>query len=161
LWRLNIQTAGWGWGRGWGAGGRVQGWRCPLGYGLAPSGLLGWGMRLEHMRMYRAAEELAAEVDRLLPRARRRARRQANHLARSADSVLLNTAEGIGSFKPGVKLSAYDIARKEATEVRAVLRRMVIARVFTSAETSRAQALANTCIAMLTRAAIAIEDRTR
>jgi four helix bundle protein len=118
-------------------------------------------MRLEHMRMYRAAEELAAEVDRLLPRARRRVRRQANHLARSADSVLLNTAEGIGSFKPGVKLSAYDIARKEATEVRAVLRRMVIARVFTSAETSRAQALANTCIAMLTRAAIAIEDRTR
>jgi four helix bundle protein len=116
-------------------------------------------MRLEHMRMYRAAEELAAEVDRLLPRARRRAWRQADHLARSTDSVLFNTAEGIGSFKPGVKLSAYDIARKEASEVRAVLRRLVIAGAFTSAETSRAQALANTCIAMLTRAAIAIERR--
>jgi four helix bundle protein len=132
-----------------------------LGYGFAPFGVLGWGMRLEHMRMYRAAEELAAEVDRLLPRARRRARRQADHLGRSADSVLFNTAEGVGSFKPGVKVSAYDIARKEASEVRAVLRRLVIAGVFTSAETSRAQALANTCIAMLTRAAIAVEDRHR
>jgi hypothetical protein len=37
----------------------------------------------------------------------------------------------------------------------------VIADVLTSAETSRAQTLANTCIAMLTRAAIAIENRHR
>jgi hypothetical protein len=96
---------GLGFGLGLGLGGG------PSGYGFARSGVRGWGMRLEHMRMYRAAEELAVEVERLLPRARRRAWRQADHLARSADSVLFNTAEGVGAFKPGVKLTAYDIAR--------------------------------------------------
>lgn len=81
-------------------------------------------MKLERMRMYQAAVALVTEADKLLPRARQVAPRQAGHLERSADSVLFNTAEGIGSFKPRVKIGAYDIARKEANETRAVLRRL-------------------------------------
>jgi four helix bundle protein len=72
------------------------------------------------------AEVLMREVDRILPRVRRRAPNAADHLERSTESVLFNTAEGAGAFKPKVKIAAYEIAKKEASEARAVLRRLVI-----------------------------------
>lgn len=109
--------------------------------------------------MYQAAEALVIEVDALLPRARKRAPHQADHLERSADSVLFNMAEGIGSFKPKVKISAYDIARKEANEVRAILRRLMIKRVFTYTEIRKALDLAGACVGMLTSAIIGLEKR--
>jgi four helix bundle protein len=114
---------------------------------------------LEKMRMYGAAEALAREVEELLPQARAAAPMQADHLTRSVDSVLFNTAEGIGSYKPRVKTSAYDIARKEANEIRAVLRRLVQKRVFTSAHIGKADNLAGACIGMLTHAILATERR--
>jgi four helix bundle protein len=109
--------------------------------------------------MEEAAERLVVEVDRLLPRAQRRARRQADHLERSADSVLFNMAEGVASFKPKMKIGAYEIARKEAGEVRAILWRLRIKRIFTEDEVRTADQLASTCIGMLTNAITSIERR--
>ena len=116
-------------------------------------------MRLEKMRMVEAAEALVAQVDRLHPRARAASPRLADHLDRSADSVLLNMSEGVGTYRPKVKITAYEIARKEANEVRAALRRLVIKRVFSEQEIERAYNLAGASVGMLTRAIIAAEER--
>src|SRR5690606_10796720 len=116
-------------------------------------------MRPEQMRMYQAAERLLIEVDQLLPGARAAASRMADHLERSCDSVMFNMAEGIGSFTPKVKINAYDIARKEANEARAVLRRLMLRGVFTYAEIRTAHDLAGACVGMLTAAIKAIENR--
>jgi four helix bundle protein len=109
--------------------------------------------------MYQAAEALVAEVDGLLPLAKDRAPKPADHLERSADSVLFNMSEGIGSFRVKVKITAYEVARKEANEVRAVLRRLVIKRVFTYSQSQKAYHLAGACVGMLTKAIIALEQR--
>jgi four helix bundle protein len=116
-------------------------------------------MQLDRMRMYQAAERLIGEVDTLLPRIRTIALNQADHLDRSANSVLFNTAEGIGSFKPKIKINAYSIARKEANEVRAVLRSLVIKRIVTTKQIQKAYDLAGACVGMLTNAIIALEKR--
>jgi four helix bundle protein len=81
----------------------------------------------------------------------------ADHLERSANSVLFNMAEGIGAYRPKVKIASYDIARREGNEVRGALRRLVVKRVFTSAEIRKADGLAGACIGMLTRAIITLE----
>ena len=74
-------------------------------------------MQLDRMRMYQAAERLVGEVDNLLPRARTRALDQADHLDRSASSVLFNTAEGIGTnrvppdqWRLGLVIAAHGVA---------------------------------------------------
>src|SRR5688572_26982566 len=111
-------------------------------------------MRPEQMRMFQAAEALNAEIEALLPRAYARKPNAAVHLEKSADSALFNMAEGIGTFSPNAKINAYAIARKEANEVRAVLRKLVIAKVFTQAEIRKAYNLAGSVIGMLTAAII-------
>jgi four helix bundle protein len=111
------------------------------------------------MRMQQVAEELAAENDKLLPRARALAPLQADHLERSCDSLLFNMAEGIACFKPKMKISAYDISRKEGNEYRAVLRRLNVKGVYAWDEIKRAHELAGVCIAMLTNATISVEKR--
>jgi four helix bundle protein len=116
-------------------------------------------MGYDRMRMQEAAEELVAEIDRLLLRAESLAPRQADHLDRSADSVLFNMAEGIANYKPRMKTAVYGIARKEANEVRAVLRRLVIKKVFSERDIQKAQDLAGACVGMLTNAIKAIETR--
>jgi four helix bundle protein len=78
-------------------------------------------------------------------------------MERSATSVLFNIAEGIGSFRPKVKITAYDIARKEASETRAALRRLVIKKVFTQSEARKADNLAGACIKMLKSAIVTLE----
>ena len=118
-------------------------------------------MRLEKMRVYQAAEQLVGEVEGLSPRARQKKANAAKHLENSVESVLYNTGEGIGSFKPKVKITAYEIARKEANEVRTVLRRLVIGRVFTQTEIAKAYNLAGAVVGMLTNAIIALEARAQ
>lgn len=76
--------------------------------------------------MQQAAEILMAEVDALVARVRSRAANAADHLERSAESVLFNIGEGVAAHKPRSKIAAYEIARREANEVRAILRRLVI-----------------------------------
>jgi four helix bundle protein len=116
-------------------------------------------MRPENMRMYAAAEALLVEVERLLPRAIQLRPRTADHLERSADSVFFNMAEGIDSFRPKIKITAYEISKKEAGEVRATLRKLVIAKVFTADEISKAMDLAGSIVGMLTSAIKSIEKR--
>lgn len=118
-------------------------------------------MRVEETPMYQAAELLMREVDRLMPRARRMSRNAADHMERSCESVLFNIAEGLSCFQPKVKLTAYNIARKEAHELRAILRRLYIKGVFTESEIARAINLVDCVIGMLTNAMIAIEKRMK
>ena len=117
------------------------------------------GMRFERLRMYDVAELLVAEVDAVLPHVGRAAPGRAEHLERSADSVVFNMAEGTACYKPKMKVAAYEIARKEANEVRAVLRRFVIKGTLTEQQISKAYDLAGACMGMLTKAIIAIERR--
>ena len=127
----------------------------------APLGTWLFGRMLERMRMYQAAVALNEQVEKLLERAKEKAPKIADHLERSANSVLFNTAEGIGAFKPKVKIAAYDIARKEGNEVRSALRRLVIKKVFTAAEVRKADELAGACVGMLTNAIRTLERRNK
>jgi hypothetical protein len=56
-------------------------------------------MRLDNLRMYQAAEALAAETEKLLPRSRAARPNAANQLENSCDSVLFDMSEGIGSLR--------------------------------------------------------------
>ncbi len=113
----------------------------------------------EKIRMWRAAETLLEEIDRMAEQVTALAPNAADHLERSAESALFNIAEGAGSFRPGTKVSAYEVAKKEANEVRAVLRRLVIKRVLTNADIARAYNLAGALVGMLTRAIISVSRR--
>lgn len=118
-------------------------------------------MQPERMRVYQAAEELVAEVDRLVPLIAPLNPDAADHLQRSAESVLYNTGEGIEAWRPKVKVAVYEIARREANEVRAVLRRLIIQKVLKQEETRRAYNLAGAIIGMLTNASRTIENQKR
>lgn len=116
-----------------------------------------WGMRPEKMRMQLAAEELGDEIDRLLPKVRAASPHAADHLIRSAESALFNMAEGLAAWRPKVKIDRYEIARREANEDRAILRRLVRQGALTREETQRAYNLAGAVVGMLTSATIAIQ----
>jgi four helix bundle protein len=130
-----------------------------LGYGGAPMGRVGWGMRPERIRMWQAAELLMAEIDVLATRARRQAANSVDHLERSGESLLFNIAEGVGAYRPKVKIAAYEVAKKEANEVRAVLRRLVIKKALTHADIRRPYNLASSLVGMLTAAIITLEQQ--
>jgi four helix bundle protein len=116
-------------------------------------------MRPESMRVWQAAEEMVAEIDGWLKRVQSRSGNAAYHLERAAESVLFNIGEGVGAWQPKVKITAYEIAKKEANEVRAILRRLVLKRVLTSEEIEKPYNLAGAIVGMLTRAIIAVEQR--
>jgi four helix bundle protein len=106
-------------------------------------------MRLEHMRVWQAAERLMAEADRIAGLVRNTSANAADHLERSAEAVLFNTGEGVGAYKPNSMINAYEIAKKEATEIRAILRRLVIKRALATSDVRHADELACAVIAML------------
>jgi len=109
--------------------------------------------------MQQAAEILMAEVDALVARVRSRAANAADHLERSAESVLFNIGEGVAAHKPRSKIAAYEIARREANEVRAILRRLVIGKRLSHRDVQRAHNLCGAIVGMLTRAIITLENR--
>lgn len=109
--------------------------------------------------MYQAVEAMNAEIEMLLPRAYAKRPKAAAHLENSGNSAQFNMSEGIGSFMPNVKINAYEIARKEANEVRGVLRRLVIAKVFTEVEVQKAMDFAGSVVGMLTSAIKSVEKR--
>jgi four helix bundle protein len=109
--------------------------------------------------MWRAAEELIVEIDVIVARVRSQAVNSADHLERSGESVLFNIAEGVGAYPAKVKIAAYEVAKKEASEVRAVLRRLVLRRLVTSRDVERALNLAAMIMVMLLRAITAVRDR--
>jgi four helix bundle protein len=95
-------------------------------------GLGNYEERLAHMRVWQATERLMAEVDRLAGLVRNGAGNAADRLERSAEAVLFNTGEGIGAYKPHARINAYEVAKKEATESRALLGRLVIKRALST-----------------------------
>ena len=109
--------------------------------------------------MWQAAEAMMGEIDSLAPRVRHSAPNAADHLVRSAESVLFNMGEGVGAFRPRVKIACYEVSKKEANEVRAILRRLVIGRMLSDADIKRAYGLAGAVIGMLTSAIISIARR--
>ena len=115
-------------------------------------------MRLEDMRMFQASEALIREVELLLPRAWEKKPKAADHLERSLESEHTNICEGIGLFRPAGKRAAYEIARKEANEVRGTLRRLVLANVFTQQQIQKAYDLVGSIVGMLT-ASIKVQER--
>ena len=118
-----------------------------------------WFMKPERIGFWLAAEELMREIDALLARVRSRAPNTAHQLERACESVLFNIGEGVAAFQPKVKINAYEIAKKEANEVRAQLRRLVLKREITQHEIDRPNNLAGAVIGMLTNAIITISKR--
>jgi four helix bundle protein len=109
-----------------------------------------FAMRPEDMRVYQVARELAQEVDRIIAILPPSVKRIADHLERSVESVGLNLSEGLVSFKPRVKASAFDFSRREAAEVRKALQRLVDKKALNQTATRKADQLANSVIGMLT-----------
>lgn len=103
------------------------------------------------MRVYQLAEELSEEVDKILAVLPYKARKLADHLERSSESVGLNLMEGLTAFKPKVKASCFDITRRESGEVRKVLRRVVRRKFIAPMQTQRADGLASAMIGAMTR----------
>src|SRR5688572_9582873 len=116
-------------------------------------------MRTEDLMVYQAAEALVAEVDGILQRLPYRLRRTADHLDRSANSVLNNVSEGAAIFSPKGKANAYAVARKEAQEVKAALRATVLRKGIDQQAIAKAYHLADCIIAMLTRMIKNLETR--
>ena len=83
----------------------------------------------------------------------------AEHLERSAESVLFNIGEGVGAWSPKTKIAAYEVSKREASELRAILRRFVIKRLLTSHDTRKAYDLAGTAVGMLTNAIKSVQQR--
>jgi four helix bundle protein len=73
--------------------------------------------------VYALAQEFAREADSLVRRSRC-GLSLADHIIRSAESVLLNIAEGSAYYSPGKKLNHYNIARASAAECLAGLDRL-------------------------------------
>jgi four helix bundle protein len=75
----------------------------------------------EKMDVYRQSLEvldLAVAVADLVPRGQRPL---ADQIKRAASSISLNTAEGIGEFKPAEKARFYRMALRSASETTAIL----------------------------------------
>jgi four helix bundle protein len=116
-------------------------------------------MRPEKMRVWGAAEQLLGELDGVLPLVWRAAPHAADHLERSAESSLFNIAEGVAAFRPKVKIAAYEIAKKEASEVRAILRRLVQKGMLRAEQITRPYNLAGAMVGMLTNAIKSLHPR--
>ena len=116
-------------------------------------------MRHEKMRVLAAAERLLSEVESIVSRVQSRAPNVTDHARRAAESVLFNTAEGVAAYAPKVKISCYEIAKREASEVRAALKALVIRGALTPDETRPASNLASAIISMLSSASRTLEKR--
>jgi four helix bundle protein len=76
----------------------------------------------ETLRVYHAAEQLRAEVDRLAKDVRPEFRDAYRHLDEAVNSILNNIAEGCTSIYPGKRRTFYDIAIGSAGEARSSIR---------------------------------------
>ena len=107
-------------------------------------------MRPEDMKVYAVARDLGRLVDRLVARLAPTMKRIADHMERSMESAGLNLSEGLTAYRPGVKASAFEIARKETGEVRKAIARALDRKGITQKEHDEAMAMSNSLIAMLT-----------
>ncbi|HUF67590.1 MAG TPA: four helix bundle protein [Longimicrobiales bacterium] len=71
----------------------------------------------ERLRVYHLAQDLATSVDRIAHASARNGS-MADQLRRSAESIVLNFAEGAGHYSPGRKIYHYQLARGSAGDTR-------------------------------------------
>jgi four helix bundle protein len=79
-------------------------------------------MSFETLRVYQAAEQLRAEVDKLAKNMRPEFGDAYRHFDEAVNSILNNIAEGSASIYPGKRRTFYDIALGSAGEARSSLR---------------------------------------
>ena len=108
-------------------------------------------MKPEQMRVSALCEEMQDEVDKILAKLPPNARKLADHLERSSESAGLNLDEGLVAFKPKVKASFFDICRRETSEVRKAMRRLVRRKFLALSETYPADRKADALIGMMIR----------
>lgn len=116
-------------------------------------------MSFEKLRVYRAAEQLSAEADRLIALADSRFSDHLDQLDRAASSVEYNIGEAYGLETPGNKAHHLRIARGSADETRGVIRKLTRQGAFKPAQSSRASILARTVAKMLTALIRTIEEQ--
>ena len=110
-------------------------------------------MSYQKLRVYQAAVELRAEVDKLRKVLIRKPEFLSlfAHVDDAVDSIQNNIAEGSSSVYPGKQAKFFDIALGSADEVRSGLRSLSERGAFGSTKTYRATALAFTIAKMLWR----------
>jgi four helix bundle protein len=116
------------------------------------------GMGREKLRVEIAAEELAAEIARVL-RKMPYPCDASKHLEKSGNSVLFNLGEGIVAYKPRVKAGKYEITRGEVKEVEKAARALVVQRRLTEADIAKIEDLCDYLIGALTNMIKNLEDR--
>jgi four helix bundle protein len=107
-------------------------------------------MGFERLRVYQAVEQLDAETQQLIRNVTRGNADDLNQPGRSCGSILFNIPEAYGAGTPGKKRNHLAIARGEADEVRAVLRRLVKKGCLKESEIRRACELTSVIAKMLT-----------
>jgi four helix bundle protein len=107
-------------------------------------------MGFEQLRVYQAAQRLDNEARRLMSKVGRGHASDLDQLGRSAGSVRYNIAEACGAEGSGKKRNHLAIARGEADESRAVLRRLVDKGQLTTIEIRVACGLTSVIARMLT-----------
>jgi four helix bundle protein len=110
----------------------------------------------ERLRVYHLAQDLATSVDRIA-RVSARNGSLADQLRRSAESIVLNIAEGAGHYSPGRKIYHYQLARGSAAECIAALTQVNRRRPSEVIASSRRSA--NMISAMLTALIHSLETR--
>ena len=102
------------------------------------------------MRIYQLARDLGALIDGMVNKIAPSLNRIADHMERSMESAGLNLSEGLTAYRPGIKASAFEIARKETGEVRKAVERAFDRKGITKRELDEVMTLSNSFIAMLT-----------
>src|SRR5688572_1493301 len=115
-------------------------------------------MSREKLRVEIKAEELVAEIARVLRRLRYRCN-ASKHLEKAGDSILLNLGEGTVAYKPRLKAAKYDISRGEAREVQRAARALVLKGKLTTKDVEKIDDLTDCLIGSLTKMIKGLEDK--
>ena len=115
----------------------------------------------ENLRVYQAAQELRAEIDKLRPLLVPRFQGLFAHVDDAADSIMNNIAEGSGTTHPGRAANFYDIAEGSAREVRSGLRSLDRRRAFGGASVFRPIVLTLSISKMLRALIAKLQNKTR
>src|SRR5690606_31484632 len=124
-----------------------------------PRGTMG-GFQFQRLRVFEAAADAAAEVNKLARRIPLAHRGLRDQVSRSSTSVALNIAEGADEFRVGEKVRFYRMARRSAAETAGALTLLVRFGVLTPSETNRAIKMLNQVAAMLTTMMTSVDRRT-
>jgi four helix bundle protein len=115
----------------------------------------------ENLRVYQAAQELRAEVDKLRPLLVPRFQGLFAHVDDAVDSIMNNIAEGSGTMHPGKAANFFDIAEGSSREARSGLRSLDRRRAFGGASVFRPIVLTLSISKMLRAMIAKLQNRIR